>query len=197
MNQYISGEIVKKILEDKGTEIEAIVRCYDFPPVVRNISPLYQMFTKNNTKTIVSYDLFKMYIAIIYYLKVQLEDNSEKTDLEHIEYDLGYCQYHLMKKFEDDEIEAEKYEEELCHAYEKTILKYLFLIQLFETKDDQQLNGIKNAVLTMNDNTLIKLGFVHRLSNFKTKVNTDTAEEHRERLEYYSSYTGDSELDSA
>ena len=58
MDKYISAEVVKKILEDKREDLEAIVRCYDFPPTIRNVSPLYQMFTHNTTEQIVSYDLF-------------------------------------------------------------------------------------------------------------------------------------------
>ena len=186
MDQYISAEVVKKILEDKGTELEAIVRCYDFPATIRNVSPLYKMFTHNDTQQIISYDLFKMYIAIIFFLKVQLDEGGEEGDLQRVEYDLGYSQYHLMKKFEAKEIESIKYDEEVCHAYEKAIMKYLFLLQLVHAKQDGQIKSIKNAVLSMNDDTLVKLGYVHRLSNFKTP--TDTAkitDELKERLKYY------------
>jgi len=184
MDKYISAEVVKKILQDKGTELEAIVRCYDFPPTIRNVSPLYNMFTHNDTKQIVSYDLFKMYIAIIFFLKVQLAKDGDGKDLERIEYDLGYAQYHLMKKFEDKDIEVSKYEQEVCHAYEKAIIKYLFLIQLIHAKQDKKLTSIKNAVLSMNDETLLKLGYVHRLSNYKSAVETPSAVL-EERLAYY------------
>jgi len=184
MDRYISAEVVKKILEEKGTELEAIVRCYDFPPTIRNVSPLYTMFTHNDTEHIVSYDLFKMYIAIIFFLKVQLDNDGEEKDLKRVEYDLGYAQYHLMKKFEAKEIDETKYEKEVCHAYEKAIIKYLFLIQLIHAKQDKQLNAIKNAVLSMNDETLIKLGYVNRLSNFN-KPMTNPTEEIKERLQYY------------
>ena len=186
MNRYVSAEVVKNILEDKGTELEAIVRCYDFPPTIRNVSPLYTMFTHNDTQQIVSYDLFKMYIAIIFYLKVQLEKDTEEGDLQRIEYDLGYAQYHLMKKFEQQEIDEAKYEEEVCHAYEKAIIKYTFLVQLITNKQDQQLKGVKNAVLSMTNNTLVKLGYVHRLSNFKHTESIVASKEIQKRLEYYS-----------
>jgi len=188
MDKYVSAEIVTTLLKDKATELEATVRCYDFGPRVREVSPLYQMFTHNNTYEIVSYDLLKMYIAIIYYLKAQLseEDNKDDTkDVKRIDYDLGYTQYHLVKKFEQSEIEELKYEEEVCHAYEKAILKYLFLVQLKSAKSDEQLTGIKNAVLSMNDETLIKLGFVHRLSNFKIEVQRPYTKNMTERLAYY------------
>lgn len=185
MNRYVSAEVVKNILEDKGTELEAIVRCYDFPPTIRNVSPLYTMFTHNDTQQIVSYDLFKMYIAIIFYLKVQLEKDTEEGDLQRIEYDLGYAQYHLMKKFEQQEIDEAKYEEEVCHAYEKAIIKYTFLVQLITNKQDQQLKGVKNAVLSMTNNTLVKLGYVHRLSNFKHTESIVASKELQGRLEYY------------
>lgn len=185
MNRYVSAEVVKNILEDKGTELEAIVRCYDFPPTIRNVSPLYTMFTHNDTQQIVSYDLFKMYIAIIFYLKVQLEKDTEEGDLQRIEYDLGYAQYHLMKKFEQQEIDEAKYEEEVCHAYEKAIIKYTFLVQLITNKQDQQLKGVKNAVLSMTNNTLVKLGYVHRLSNFKHTESIVASKELQKRLEYY------------
>ena len=169
MDKYVSAKIVCKILEDKKTDLEAIVRCYDFGPRVREVSPLYQMFTHNNTELIVSYDLFKMYIALIFYLKTQLGDekDNDEVDVKRIEYDLGYAQYHLMKKFEQNDINELKYEEEVCHAYEKCILKYLFLVQLKAAGQDEQLQAIKNAVLSMEDNTLTKLGFVNRLSDFK------------------------------
>tara|TARA_B100000795_G_scaffold155417_1_gene116567 strand:- start:242 stop:820 length:579 start_codon:yes stop_codon:yes gene_type:complete len=186
MDKYVSAEIVCKILEDKKTDLEAIVRCYDFGPRVREVSPLYQMFTHNNTELIVSYDLFKMYIAIIFYLKTQLSKDEHTKDLERIEYDLGYAQYHLMKKFEQNEIDELKYEEEVCHAYEKAILKYLFLIQVKAAAQDKQLAAIKNAVLGMNDETLVKLGFVNRLSNFKRAVHGPFEKKMVERLEYYS-----------
>ena len=188
MDKYISAEIVLKILDDKGTDIEAIVRCYDFPPTIRLVSPLYSMFTHNSTEYICSYDLYKMYIAIIFYLKVQLNPNTDtvNADCERAEYDLGYAQYHLMKKFEAEELDEAMYDEKVCHAYEKCILKLLFLLQTTTVKNDEQLDAIKNAVLTMNDETLVKLGYVSRLSNFKTP--TDSAkitDEHRARVEYY------------
>ena len=125
-----------------------------------------------------------MYIAIIFYLKVQLEETAEKTDIERVEYDLGYAQYHLMKKFEANKIEAIKYDEEVCHAYEKCILKYLFLIQVHTAKQDEELQNIKNAVLSMTDTTLIKLNYVNRLSNYKTIVELPS-DDLRERLKYY------------
>lgn len=184
MDKYISAEVVKKILEDKGTELEAIVRCYDFPPRIRNVSPLYTMFTHNDTEQIVSYDLFKMYIAIIFFLKVQLDEGGEEKDLQRIEYDLGYAQYHLMKKFEQKDITEIKYEEEVCHAYEKAIIKYLFLVQLIHAKQDKQLKSIKNAVLSMTDETLVKLGYVNRLSNYKETIKKPP-EELTKRLGYY------------
>lgn len=185
MDQYVSGEIVRKILQDKQAKLEAIVRCYDFHPRVREVSPLYQMFTHNDTKHIISYDLFKMYIAIIFYLKTQLEKDTETKHLERIEYDLGYAQYNLIVKFKDNEIDELKYEEEVCHAYEKCILKYLFLVQSNTAKQDKRLAAIKNAVLSMNDNTLTTLGFVHRLSNFKRAAHGPFEKAISERLEYY------------
>jgi len=198
MDKYVSAEVVKQIVEDKGTDLEAIVRCYDFAPNIRRVSPLYTMFTHNDTEAIVSYDLFKMYIAIIFYLKIQLESSADEADLQRIEYDLGYAQFHLMKKFEGNEIDESKYEEEVCHAYEKAILKYMFLVHLIHAKQDQQLRGIKNAVLSMTDKTLVKLGYVHRLSNFKSiYTNVGTTDELQSRLQYYTrSAVGTSE-DSA
>jgi hypothetical protein len=186
MDKYVSAKIVCKILEDKKTDLEAIVRCYDFGPRVREVSPLYQMFTHNETEFIVSYDLFKMYIALIFYLKAQLNTEDRTKDVERIEYDLGYAQYHLMTKFEQNEIDELKYEEEVCHAYEKAILKYLFLIQVKAAAQDEQLVAIKNAVLSMNDKTLVKLGFVNRLSNFKWAVHGPLEKKMVERLNYYS-----------
>ena len=193
MDKYVSAEVVTKILEDKKDELEAIVRCYDFPPSVRNVSPLYQMFTHNTTETIVNYDLFKMYIAIIFYIKVQLEEPADKEDVERVEYDLGYAQYHLLKKYTDKEIDDAKYEEEVCYAYEKAILKYMFLVQIIAAKQDEQLKAVKNAVLTMNDETLVKLGYVNRLSNFKRTIPlTDNL---KERVDYYTTVST-SELSS-
>ena len=153
MNRYVSAEVVKNILEDKGTELEAIVRCYDFPPTIRNVSPLYTMFTHNDTQQIVSYDLFKMYIAIIFYLKVQLEKDTEEGDLQRIEYDLGYAQYHLMKKFEQQEIDEAKYEEEVSKLQE--------LFNKFNVKDKpKQITDNYNVITSLRakcDNILIQL----------------------------------------
>ena len=187
MDKYISAEIVTQIVKDKNTELEAIVRCYNFPPKIRNVSPLYKMFTNNSTEYIISYDLYKMYIAMIFYLKVQLNPKeAENPDCRRAEYDLGYMQYHLIKKYNDKEIDVSKYEEEICHAYEKCILKLLFLIQYSTTTKNEQLKSIKNAVLTMNENTLCKLGYVHRLSNFKSKIISENIPENvLERYKYY------------
>lgn len=188
MDRYVSAKIVTQILKDKALELEGIVRCYEFEPRIRHVSPLYQMFTHNKTEFIVSYDLIKMYIAIMFYLKTQLSDantDDDEKSVQRVEYDLGYTQYHLMKLFDDKQITQIKYEEDICHAYEKGILKYLFLIQVKTAKQDEQLLGVKDAVLSMTDNTLCKLGFVHRLSNFKMMAQGPFEKDMIARLEYY------------
>lgn len=182
MNRYIDGKLVTQIMEDHATVLEAIVRQNPFPPRVMNPSHLFKEITKTDGQ-IVNYDLQRFYLAMIYYLKVQLGPAANKDDLKHIEYTHGYHLFHIDQQ--RDELTNSEYEEQLIHQYEKTVLKYLFMVQLLASEYDEGLMSIKNAVISMTDETLCKLGYVLQLSNFKTPVTGPFSKKLYERVNYY------------
>ena len=125
MSTFIPFHYIEAIFNSNKEKLSAIVLSLPcFPVLIKTPALLDIMTGKKWEKTMVSHDLFRIWIASIFYIK-SLESDHSGTLWDSIDTSLKHEQQHIFETHNGDAFTLS-----YLNAYEKAIIKYLHIFKV-------------------------------------------------------------------